>query len=191
MHVHTMNEHTMNPRTMISTGALLAVVALTLSGCAGSETASDSEIESLAVDVADRAQLAEEREKFMEYQQQPLGEDYSTLTAKTPEQIEMLEKNREFVESRGSTTNPEGEGLMLAATINACETSIMQNHDVTQSVFETHMATSPLFAQFADNPAMLDGLAGMVVFGTEYICPDDYPQWDAAYEAVLATGWPN
>lgn len=199
----------MNARTKISTGALLAVFAITLSGCStpatpvSEETTSSPKAEASASATAASPSIAEEspsaeaptdpmadafaeRDQFMIDQQQSAGQ--SSLTAKTPAQLELVAQQKAWVESQGGAWSAEAETLLLAVSLDACETSILNYHDVTQSVYDMHVATSPIFQNFATDAASLDGLSSMMVFGTSFICPDDSPQWDAGWQAARAAG---
>ncbi|MET2012698.1 hypothetical protein ABXJ56_14220 [Microbacterium chocolatum] len=124
-----------------------------------------------------------EREEFFEAQQQP--RDGSLLSAKTPEQQEFIAQQRAYLESQGATWAPETESLLLATTLDACETAILNNHRTDASIFATHVESSPLFAQVAQGDAAAEqGLASIMVFGMSFVCPADAEQWDAAYTEV-------
>ncbi|MGQ2913697.1 hypothetical protein [Microbacterium aurantiacum] len=124
-----------------------------------------------------------EREEFFDAQQQP--RDGSLLSAKTPEQQEFIAQQRAYLESQGATWAPETESLLLATTLDACETAILNNHRTDADIFATHVSSSPLFAQVAQgDEAAEQGLASIMVFGMSFVCPSDAEQWDAAYTEV-------
>lgn len=121
-----------------------------------------------------------ERDAFLAAQQQPL--DGSSLVAKTPEQLALVAEQRAYVESQGGQWTAEVETLTLALTLDACETSILNNHEVNVDVLRAHVTTSPLIAAVSGgDPATIDGAVSIMVFGTGFICPEDAPQWDAAW----------
>jgi hypothetical protein len=65
--------------------------------------------------------------------------------------------------------------------LDACETSILNGHNVDVGVFRSHVATSPLIAAVAgDDAAAQAGVVDIMVYGTGFLCPDDAPQWEAA-----------
>ncbi|MBD7957822.1 hypothetical protein H9651_09255 [Microbacterium sp. Sa4CUA7] len=179
-----------------------AVLALSLTACASyptegaqrvDETGTSAPVpeatpdDSTTVDEAEGDAEADEftaafaeRDAFLAAQQQPL--DGSALVAKTPEQQALVAEQRAYIESQGAQWDSQVETLTLALTLDACETSILNGHDVTVDVFRAHVATSPLIASVAgDDPAMIDGAVSIMVFGTGFICPDDAPQWEAAW----------
>ena len=130
-----------------------------------------------------------EREKFFQDQQLPL--DGTPLVAVTPAQKEFIAEQKAYVEDQGLTWTADDENLSLALTADACETAILNSHDVDADVLRTHVATSPLFAQLV--PADLQGedrayaeapIASLMVFGTTFLCPDDGDAWISAYTEV-------
>lgn len=137
------------------------------------DTETDAEADEFAAAFA-------ERDAFFVAQQQPL--DGSSLVAKTPEQLALVAEQRAYVESQGGAWSAEAETLTLALTLDACETSILNGHNVDVDVFRTHVTTSPLIAAVSGgDPATIDGAVSIMVFGTGFICPDDAAQWDAAW----------
>ncbi|MCR2785654.1 MULTISPECIES: hypothetical protein [unclassified Microbacterium] len=121
-----------------------------------------------------------ERDQFFVDQQQPL--DGSALVAKTPEQTELVAQQRAYVESQGGTWNAEAETITLALALDACETSILNGHAVDLDVFRTHVTSSPLVSAVSGgDPGAIEGAVSIMVFGTGFICPDDAPQWEAAW----------
>lgn len=136
-------------------------------------TASDAEAGSGTADA-----LAE-RDEFFTAQQQIPGE--GELVAKTDAQKELVTNQREYLESQGATWTSELESITLALALDACETSILNGHDVDVDTFRAHVATSPLIAALAgEDTAAQAGVVSIMVYGTGFICPDDAPQWQAA-----------
>lgn len=125
-----------------------------------------------------------ERDRFIADQQQPLGEPL--LSAKTPAQQQLVAEQRAHVESQGGQWSPQAESVTLALGLDACETSILNGHVVDANTFETHVATSPLIQQVGTTPEALDGAVSIMVFGTGFLCPDDAPQWESAWQETAA-----
>lgn len=116
--------------------------------------------------------------------------DGTPLVAVTEPQKEFVSQQRAYFESQGGTWTPETEWIALALAADACETSILNFHEVTASTAQAHIATSPLIA------AMVQGLEGaertagernvvsIMVFGAGFLCPADGPQWQAAFDEL-------
>lgn len=121
-----------------------------------------------------------ERDAFIEAQQQPLGQP--VLTAKTPAQIDLIAQQRAHVESQGFAWSETHETVTLALALDACETSILNGHQIDITGFRTHVTTSPLIAQLAATPEERESLVSVMVFGTGFLCPDDASQWQAAWQ---------
>ncbi|MEH3089320.1 MAG: hypothetical protein PGN24_06885, partial [Microbacterium arborescens] len=64
---------------------------------------------------------------------------------------------------------------------DACETSILNGHEIDVTAFRTHVATSPLIDSLAVDDASREGAVSIMVFGTRFLCPDDAPQWEQAW----------
>ena len=121
-----------------------------------------------------------EREAFFDAQGRP--QEGSLPTPQTPEQAEFLAQQRAYVESQGGTWDEFYDGVALAVTLDACETSILNGHEVMPETARAHIETSPLMSEIAaGDPAATQGLASIMVFGTGFVCPADAPQWEAAY----------
>lgn len=130
-----------------------------------------------------------ERERFFQEQQLPL--DGTPLVAVTPAQKEFIAEQKAYVEEQGATWTAEEESLSLALAADACETAILNYHEIDADLLRTHVATSPLFANLV--PADLQGqdrtnaeapIASVMVFGTTFLCPDDGDAWISAYTEV-------
>lgn len=124
----------------------------------------------------------QERDQFLEDQQLPL--DGSPLEATTPEQQEYIDSYREDVEAQGGTWNPEIETVALALSLDACESAILAFHDVDEDTVATHILSSPLFdtvippdASEQEREGIEADLASTMVYGMQYLCPDDHEQW--------------
>lgn len=130
-----------------------------------------------------------ERDRFFEEQQLPL--DGTPLVAVTPAQKDFIAQQKAYVEEQGATWTAQEDSLSLALAADACETAILNFHEVNADLLRTHVATSPLFAQLV--PADLQGddrtfaespIASVMVFGTTFLCPDDGDAWVDAYTEV-------
>ena len=126
-----------------------------------------------------------ERDQFVEDQQLPL--DGSPLSAVTPEQKQFIEEQRTHVEEQGGAWTPEAESLTLALTADACETAILNGHESDASTVQTHIDTSPLFMSQLpetmpeDQRAQAEiGMADIMVYGMQHMCPADFSQWSDA-----------
>ena len=145
--------------------------------------------ESTTVDPDDVGDVFAEREEYFREQQLPM--DGSPLVAVTPAQKEFIAEQRAYVEQQGSTWTATDESLALALAGDACETAILNRHQIDATTMSTHVATSPLFAQLV--PSDLQGaartqaekpIASVMVFGATFMCPADGEQWLAAYQEV-------
>lgn len=126
-----------------------------------------------------------ERDAFFEAQQQVPGDPM--LTPKTPEQQEFITQQRAYTESQGGVWSPELESITLALALDACETSILNGHEVDADLYATHVATSPLISALTKgDPTTERNVTSIMVFGTGFLCPADAPQWESAFRA--ATG---
>lgn len=172
-----------------------SVLAAALAGCAPAPSDSDGPTAAAATPTPsvpvegeegpalDMEAAILEREEFLDAQQQP--RDGSLLSAKTPEQQEFIAQQRAYLESQGATWAPETESLLLATTLDACETAILNNHRTDADIFAMHVNSSPIFAQVTQGDAAAEqGLASIMVFGMSFVCPSDAEQWDAAYTEV-------
>jgi len=130
-----------------------------------------------------------EREQFMRDQQ--LASDGSLLVAVTDAQKAFVEAQRDHVIGQGGEFNEFDESIILALTSDACETAILNFHEVDQFVFESHVATSPLIQSLVhDSASDFDAatiersLADIMVFGMKYMCPADAGDWRAVYHEI-------
>jgi hypothetical protein len=129
-----------------------------------------------------------ERDQFVRDQQLPL--DGSALKAVTPKQKEFIARMKSEYAKIGGTWSDQDETIALALTSDACETSILNSHKVDEVTARSHVSTSPLIASLvkqasADKQAAAtNGLVKTSVIGTGYMCPADFPQWRAAFDAV-------
>lgn len=124
-----------------------------------------------------------ERDAFFAAQGQP--GDGSLPTPQTPEQQEFLDQQRAYVQSQGGTWDEFYDGVALAVTLDACETSILNGHEIDVDTARLHIDSSPLIAEIAGGDAdATQGLASIMVFGTAFVCPADAPQWEAAFTAL-------
>lgn len=129
-----------------------------------------------------------ERDQFLRDQQ--LSADPSSLVAVTAPQNEYIAQQRAHIEAQGGQWSPQHEAIYLALAVDACETSILNFHELTALTAQTHIATSPLFQmllQGQEGPqraAAEQNLTSVMVFGTGFLCPADEPQWQAAYREL-------
>ncbi|QEW03155.1 hypothetical protein [Microbacterium lushaniae] len=141
--------------------------------------------EETAAGSAPVADALAERDEFFATQGQPV--DGSLPTPQTPEQQEFLDQQRAYVESQGGTWDEFYDGVALAVTLDACETSILNGHEIDVDTARLHIDSSPLIAEISGGDAdATQGLASIMVFGTGFICPADAPQWEAAFTALYS-----
>lgn len=183
--------------------ASLVIVALGLAGCSfslpvevessSSPTASSSAPTPSASDDADgddpMADALAERDQFLADQQLPL--DGTPLVAVTPAQQEFIAQQRAFIESQGGTWDAQTESISLALAADACETAILNDHEVDAPLLQAHVASSPVFAQLIPDDFTADqrvaaerNVASVMVFGAGFLCPEDGPLWEAAFTEV-------
>lgn len=139
-----------------------------------------------ACEVGDYECALQERDRFMEEQQLPT--DGTPLVAVTPEQQEFIGNQRAHVESQGGTWTAQDESIVLALTADACESAILNFHQMNETLFTTHVATSPLFQQLvpadgseAEREQAEASLADIMVYGMQFMCPDDFPAWATVF----------
>ncbi len=181
-------------RPVLLASALLFGAALALAACAPaarerpadaepSPAASTPPPSDAAEDASAEADVLAERDAFFAQQGRP--QEGALPTPQTPAQEEFLAQQRAYVQSQGGSWDEFYDGVALAVTLDACETSILNAHAVTTETAQAHIASSPLIAQIAGgDPAATQGLASIMVFGTGFVCPEDAPQWEAAYAAL-------
>jgi hypothetical protein len=129
-----------------------------------------------------------EREAFISEQQ--LAPGSKTLAAVTPAQKAFIEQQRASAPDGRMT--PQTETLLLASTLDACETAILNSHDVDADILRGHVATSPIFATLAADDLIVErGMATLMITGMGYLCPDDAPQWRTAFAEVYGQEFPS
>lgn len=123
-----------------------------------------------------------ERDQFYEDQQLPM--DGSHLSAVTSEQKQFVAEQRAHIESQGGVWTPEYETLILALTGDACESAILNHHEVDNSTVQFHIESSPLFLGMisedmndAEREKIEANMAEIMVYGMQHMCPADYSQW--------------
>ena len=202
-------------RTIAVTSAVLAA-GLMLSACSAADAAPDAKPSSKATPEASakepvpgaeasegsedgpvdfEAALAE-RDQFIADQGMPL--DGTPLVAHTDAQKEFIGREKAFVESQGQMWSAEAESTYLALAMDACETSILQGHRVTQDTLVVHVASSPLFQAML--PAEITGeerrvgernTSAKMITGVSYLCEADTAHWVEAFNAVYPPSAPG
>lgn len=129
-----------------------------------------------------------ERDQFIKDQKLPL--DGSVLTPITEPQKQFIEELRRQYANLGLTLGDQDVSVSLALSADACETSILNSHQVTELTARTHASTSPLIAALLKNidadkrQVATNGLMKNAVLGVNYMCPADHAQWTTAFNAV-------
>lgn len=125
-----------------------------------------------------------ERDAFFAEQQLPL--DGTPLKAVTPEQHAFIDE----MKSRGGQWSDELEWTALALAMDACETSILNSHNVDADTVRMHAATSPLVADMASGATeaerirITDGAMNIAATGVSYICSADHRDWSNALAEI-------
>ena len=142
--------------------------------------------------VPDYDALLDERDAFIEAQQLPPG---STLKAVTPEQKEFISAQTEYMESQGYEVDDELENLYLVVALEACETSILNNHKVNANVVYQHLITDPTLDAVVESSAdslspeekdfLYEQVNSVATYGMTFICPADAAAWQKASQEVF------
>ena len=108
-----------------------------------------------------------------------------------PEQTESTAAQRTPPEPQGGEWNEGGESVTPALTADACETAILNWHHIEARAVTSHIATSPLFEMLipadvvGEDRALAEAnVASIMVYGMRYMCPEDHPQWKAAFDEL-------
>lgn len=130
-----------------------------------------------------------ERDAFMAAQ----GFGDHVPDATTAPQNAYIDAVRATFESSGTNWDPEYAGLYLALTSDACETSILNGHQIDTDLVLLYLATEPVIQQMIPTEATPEQRVPFerhylqaAVAGVSQLCPADYEQWDAAYQAIFA-----
>lgn len=173
----------------VAFGASLLLAALLTAGCSadqlagGAPGAGDPTPSASEASPTPSPEVLAERDRFIAAQGQP--QDGSLPTAKTPEQQAFLAQEKAYIESQGGTWDAVYDGVALAMTLDACETSILNRHEVTPDIARLHIDSSPLMQKISvGDAAATQGLASIMVSGTRFLCPDDAAQWEAGFTAI-------
>lgn len=174
-----------------------AILAVGLSGCfagaiaAGSDakpqrTASPSPAPTFE-QLAGMDEVLAERDAFMKAQQLPVGG--TALVATTDAQKQFIAEQSAFVLSQGGQWGPQDETISLALASDACETAILNKHEIDVELLDSHVMSSPMFKALvpADTPSEQRtryerSVASVMIFGTKFMCPADYDPWLNAFQ---------
>ncbi|MFD2675324.1 hypothetical protein [Gulosibacter bifidus] len=133
--------------------------------------------------------ITEERDQF--FKDQKIELNNTIHEAATPEQEAFIEDIRSKREAAGDTTwSPEIETVTIALASDACETSILNSHNVDTEIVRIHAATSPLIKQMvkgkteSERIRMTQGAMEIATTGVGYMCPADEPDWTAAMKEI-------
>ncbi len=173
------------PRAVLLAAALLMI---TLSACsAGSDSTAPPDV--TPSPTSDLGDAFAERDRF--FADQGFAGGATRLAATTPAQQDFIAQQRAYVESQGAPWSADSETVALALTADACETSILNGHDVNAADVTAHVQSSPLIAALLEGlsdeqrAAGVENLTSIAVFGTGFLCPADQPQWQAAFAEVF------
>lgn len=177
----------------IAAATAVLVMAHALSGCAPPGGDGDAAIVDGRQPDAVTSETGEvalvERDAFLAEQALPL--DGSPLAAVTGAQRDLVAQQRAHVESQGGTWSAEAESITLALALDACETAILNAHEVGPDTLRVHVASSPLIsgllpagASAEDARATERAIVSIAVFGAGFLCPDDHARWQGAFAEV-------
>lgn len=177
--------HIPTARRYLSTlAAAVIIVVLALAGCS-SGSGPTVQGQALEEQEADLTEAFEERDRFFSDQQAPPGKPLAGPV--TAPQREFIDSQREHIVNNGGEWNEMTEQITLALTFDACESAILNLHQIDTSTLGIHIATSPLFEMLTqEHPEeqrkhIEASLLSTALYGMSYICPTDYDQWfDAA-----------
>lgn len=127
------------------------------------------------------------------YLAQGFAANEGRLTPKTPEQQSLVD---EAVESGVWAGIPDEDvaWMSLELTIDACLVAIESEHRVDADRVDEHIESSTVVGSWVrafadDDPGLPFMLGGLAIAGMKHLCPDDYPDWIAAYrELPIPTG---
>ncbi|MFJ6531305.1 hypothetical protein [Microbacterium sp. NPDC091662] len=127
------------------------------------------------------------------YLAQGFAADEGRLTPKTPEQQLLVD---EVIESGVWAGIPDEDvaWMSLELTIDVCLVAIESGHQVDAARVQEHIGSSDVLGSweraFGDaDPGLPFMLGGLAISGMKHLCPDDYPDWIAAYrELPIPTG---
>lgn len=129
-----------------------------------------------------------ERKQFMADQRLPL--DGSMLKPVTQAQKDYIAELTKQYSALGLTIGEQDVSIALALSADACETSILNGHEVSEFIVRTHAATSPLIAAITKDTdptkkaVAVNGLMKTAVLGVNYMCPADHAQWSEAFAGI-------
>lgn len=127
------------------------------------------------------------------YLAQGFAANEGRLSPKTPAQQALVD---EVIESGVWAGIPDEDvaWMSLELTIDACLVAIESEHRVDAGKVRDHIDSSEIIGSWSDafeesDPGLPFMLGGLAISGMKYLCPDDYPDWIAAYrELPVPTG---
>lgn len=179
-------------RRLPASAAALTLTALVLIGCSGdpgpgepvdppnsAEPVTTPE-PSATADPLEQDPLDAELERFYEEQGVLDGVVSSDLTG--PQQ-ELVAAHRELWEEEGLEWDGAAEHITITLALDGCESAIRNHHEIDSRGLREHVEGSAVFeALLAEVPAQAyedtEGrLVHSMVFGMDYLCPDDFNDW--------------
>jgi hypothetical protein len=178
-------------------GAIAAslVGLLLLAGCSGTPAAPDTERSQkpsasaepaptpTGQTVAGLEDAFAERDAFFAEQKFPT--DGSLPRANTATQKELVQKQSDWVKSKGGTWTEQDESILLAMASDTCETGILNGHNIDAALLKKVIVGSPMLPKSGtpeQQAALEKNFASVSVFGATYLCPDDGEAWTAAFD---------
>ena len=127
------------------------------------------------------------------YLAQGFAENEGRLSPKTPAQQALVD---EVIESGVWAGIPDEDvaWMSLELTIDVCLVAIESEHRVDAGKVGEHIDSSEIIGSWSNafeesDPALPFMLGGLAISGMKHLCPDDHPDWLAAYrELPIPTG---
>lgn len=122
------------------------------------------------------------------YLAQGFAENEGRLSPKTPAQQAMVD---EVIESGVWAGIPDEDvaWMSLELTIDVCLVAIESEHRVDAGKVGEHIDSSEIIRTWSNafeesDPGLPFMLGGLAISGMKHLCPDDYPDWIAAYREL-------
>ena len=122
------------------------------------------------------------------YLAQGFATNEGRLTPKTPEQQQLVD---EVIASGVWAGVPDEDvaWMSLELTIDVCLVAIESGHRVDADRVDEHIGSTAVLGTWAralgdDDPGLPFMLGGLAITGMKHLCPDDYPDWFAAYREL-------
>lgn len=181
---------------------VLSTVLAGVAGCAStgqtiveedvaqSEVSQSTDVSSSTEEIEDDDIVAYlvERDQFIKDQKITPGTKIAPITE---EQKAFITEQKALIEEEGLSWDDEVQHIFLAAALEACETSILNGHEIDENVVRQHMLTDPMLGQLSQELTTYEKnmfylrINAAAARGMAYICPEDAANWTAASLTVF------